>query len=95
MPLVGLDNHLYHLVVVVETLCAVVARLVEIVLILPARMCLGHTVEERLGAEDVEILSAHLGTLGSNAGNLCLGALNVVGDIHIGVGAQLQLAFLL
>ena len=43
-----------------ETLIAVVARLVEIVLVLPSRMCLGHTVEERLGTDDVEVFTALL-----------------------------------
>ena len=92
--LVGLDNQLHHLVVVVETLSSVIAGLVEIVLILPTRMCLCHAVEESFGTNNMEILAAHLCTFCRDAGYLCLRVGDVVGDIHIGVSAQLQLTFL-
>ena len=38
--LVGLHNQLHHLVVVVETLCAMIAGLVEVILVLPTSVCL-------------------------------------------------------
>ena len=57
-------------------------------------MSLGHTIEERLGADDVEILTTHLCTLSSDAGNLCL-CVGIISHIHPCIGAQLQLAFFL
>lgn len=57
---------------VVEALHTVIAGLVQIILVLPTRVCLGHTIEERLGSDNMEILTTQFGTLCGNAGNLCL-----------------------
>ena len=93
--LVGFNNQLNHLVVVVVALHTVIAGLVQVVLVLPTRVCLGHTIEERLGSDNMEILTTQFGTLCGNAGNLCLRVGNIVGNVHISIGTYLQLAFLL
>ena len=58
-------------------------------------MRLGHTVEERFGTNDMEILTTQFSTLCGNAGNLCLRIGNIIGDIHVSIGTHLQFAFLL
>ena len=88
--LVGFNNQLNHLIVVVEALHTVIAGLVQIILVLPTRVCLGHTIEERLGSDNMEILTTQFGTLCGNAGNLCLRIGNIVGNIHVSVGTHLQ-----
>ena len=93
--LVRLCNQRYHLVMVVETLQAMVAGLISVILVLPARMRLGHTVDECLCADNMEIFAADRCALCGDAGDLRLRVINVVKHIHIGIGAQLQLAFLL
>ena len=93
--LVSLNYQFHHLVVVVEALCAMIARLIQVILILPTRMCLGHTIQECLGSDNIEILSTQLCSLRCDAGNLCLWVGYIIGNVHPCKGAQLQLAFLL
>ena len=80
---------------VVKAFCTVIARLIQIVLVLPSGMCLCHTVQECLGSDNIEILTAQLGTLSRNAGYLCLRVGYIVGNVHPGEGAQLQLVLIL
>ena len=55
--LVGFNNQLNHLIVVVEALHAVIAGLVEVILVLPSRVSFSYTVEEGLGSDNMEILT--------------------------------------
>ena len=92
--LVGLNNQFHHLVMVVEALVAVIARLIGIILILPARMRFCHAVQERLDADNMEIFTAVLGTIRCDAGHLCLRIFGIVRTHQVGIGAQLKLALL-
>ena len=91
----GLGNQFDHLVVIVETLHAMIARLIQIILVLPSRMRFGHAIKERFGSDDMEIFPAQFLTLRSNTCNGGLGAVDIVGHVHIGISAQLEFAFLL
>lgn len=55
---------------------------------------IGTRIIERLDADNMEILTAVLGAVSSNAGNFRLRVGNIVGRQQIGIGAHLQLAFL-
>ena len=80
---------------IIETFHTVVAGLIQIILVLPARVGLGDAVQEGLGPDDMEIFSAQGDTLRSDTGHFCLRIFQIVCHIHIGVGAQLQLPLLL
>ena len=77
--LVGLHDELHHLVVTVETFHAMIARLVGVILVLPAGMRLRNTIQEAFDAHYVQIVAVIFGAQLSCTGNLRLRVFHVVG----------------
>ena len=93
--LVCLCYQLYHLVVIVEAFYTVIARLIVIILEQPSSVCLGHTVQQYLQTDDIVILVTVFSTNGGHIGHFRLRVFCIVSNNHVGIGTQLQLAFLL
>ena len=92
---IGLYNELNHLVMAVETLHAMIAGLVGIILVLPARMSLRDTVQEALDTHNVQIVAVIFGPEFGGTCNFCLGVFHIVRRQCISISAQFEFAFFL